>query len=272
VAFTLNPFGSTEVLVIATGRHGPYLFVEVQGRQLEKRFIAPASDACARVLTPQAAVRYDKRGNFGRFLGDGESCDLVGTLSLAAWRGQRHRGRRNSGVPRSTAHFRVAHRDAEYILLRGRFPLAARARVPAPFDVVAVLPENEACSEVASRRQARLEFRAAGARPFRLIAAGKSCFVAGFAMAVETSVGETARGQRSALGPRRERRAQAFHLAQLALDQRDVAAPHPPVTIAPKRSKRVARVLAREDPAVDLLEVGEVGVALREARILEHLE
>lgn len=186
VGFALNPFGSTDVTVLASEVRGPYLFADVGGRQLGQRFVAPASEACARVLAPEASVQYAKSGNFGRFHRDDEACDAVGTLSLAAWRDRQPRRRRrgDSVVPRTTARFTVAHRDGEYILLRGRFALASRVGVPAAFDIVAILPADEPCGDVASRREATLEFRDAGRDPFRLLAGRQSCVVAGFAMPV----------------------------------------------------------------------------------------
>jgi hypothetical protein len=187
VGFALNPFGSTEVTVVGLEQHGPYLFADVSGRKLAQRFAAPASEACVRVLAPEKSVRYAKSGNFGRFSREDEGCDAVGTLSLTEWRDGQPRPRRTGGsvVPRTTARFSVAHRDAQYILLRGRFALAARVGVPAAFDIVAVLPEDAPCREAASRREASLEFRQAGRDPFRLLVGGQSCVVTGFAMPVE---------------------------------------------------------------------------------------
>ncbi|MGH7343195.1 MAG: hypothetical protein ACREKH_22130, partial [Candidatus Rokuibacteriota bacterium] len=118
LAFSLNPFGSTEVVVVGREQHGPYLFVEVQGRQLQHRFVTSASDACARVLAPEAALRYAKHGSFGLFTRGEETCDALGTLSLEAWRSRQPRDqrRRDSVVPRATARFRVVYRDEQYIL------------------------------------------------------------------------------------------------------------------------------------------------------------
>jgi hypothetical protein len=137
-----------------------------------------------RLLAPEAKVQYERLGNFGRFERDGESCEAVGTLALGARREQRRV--RDSAVPRSTARYTVVHRDAQYILLRGRFALASRVGIPSAFDIVAVLPVDPACNDVAGRSEATLEFRPAGSgEPFRLIASGRSCVVAGFAMPVE---------------------------------------------------------------------------------------
>lgn len=186
VAFTLNPVASTGVTVSGRSEHGPYLFVEVQGPQLQQGFVTPASDACARVVEPGAQVTYAKHGNFGRFRRDGEACDAVGSLSLAQRRQKpRDKRRGDSAVPRATARFRVVHRDEQAILLRGRFALATRVGIPGSFDVVAILPDSEPCRDVASRREATLEFRLSGPEPFRLLAGRERCVVTGFATPVQ---------------------------------------------------------------------------------------
>jgi len=194
VAWRLNPFGSTDVGVVAVEPHGPYLFVAVRGRQIDLRFAVPHTTTCARVLEAEASVRYEKAGTFGRFVREGETCDAAGSLSLAGWRDRqpRRRGGTNAVVPRTTARYTVAYRDEDYLLLRGRFALAARVGIPAAFDLVAVVPESEPCRAIASRREASLEFRPAGRDPFRLLSGRAPCIVAGFAMPVEALPGATA--------------------------------------------------------------------------------
>jgi len=125
VAWRLNPFGSTDVGVVAVEPHGPYLFVAVRGRQLDLRFAVPHTATCARVLEAEASVRYEKAGAFGRFAREDETCDAAGSLSLAGWRDRQPRGRggTNAVVPRTTARYTVAYRDEDYLLLRGRFAL-----------------------------------------------------------------------------------------------------------------------------------------------------
>jgi hypothetical protein len=190
-AFRLNPFGSTEVGVVALEPRGPYLFAHVRGQQLDLRFALPGTPNCARVLELDRTVRYEKSGTFGRFVRDAESCDAVGSLSLTEWRDRQPRRRTGTGglLPRSSARYEVAYRDAEYIFLRGRFDLASRVGVPAAFDVVAIVPETEVCRAVASRRTATLEFRPAGPTAFRLLAGGEGCRVEGFSKPVETRPG-----------------------------------------------------------------------------------
>ena len=181
--FGLNPFASTDVQVVATEPHGPYLFTQVKGPQLDLRFIVPRTAACGRLLEPGASLRYEKAGIFGSFAGGGVGCDAIGTLSLAAWRDrQPRRGGGASPVPRSTALYGVDYRDAQYLMLRGRFLLATRVGVPRPQDVVAVVPNDETCSALASSAQASLEFRPAGPNAFVLLTGNAPCPVEGFAL------------------------------------------------------------------------------------------
>src|SRR5262245_31670050 len=190
----VNPFASTDVQVVATEAHGPYLFTHVKGPQLDLGFVVPRTDLCGRVLEPGANLRYDKAGLFGTLVGDGGvACDAVGTLSLAAWRDRQPRSRGGaSPVPRSTALYGVDYRDAQYLLLRGRFPLATRVGFPRPEDVVAVVPNDETCAALASSAQASLEFRPAGPNAFVLLAGNAPCPVAGFALPLHAGESEIA--------------------------------------------------------------------------------
>jgi hypothetical protein len=186
-AFRLNPFGTTEVAVVERSAHGPYFFVRVSGSALDLRFAVPRSEACASVLRAEALVRYEKSGSFGRFARDGETCDAVGTLSPAQWRDRQPRpgGRVDSFGPRSSARFLAVYADEEYVFLRGRFALAARAGIPSSFDCIAIVPADAACREVATRRDASLEFRQVGSEAFRLLVGRSPCVVAGFAVPVD---------------------------------------------------------------------------------------
>jgi hypothetical protein len=193
-AFRLNPFGATEVGVVSREARGPYLLVHVRGRQLDLRFAVPATAECGRVLEPDRTVRYEKSGSFGRFVRDGDGCDAVGSLSLAAWRDRQPRGRTPAGalLPRSSARYTVVQRYEDLILLRGRFALASRVGVPAAHDLVAVVGTSPPCQAAAARGEASLEFRPAGPVPFRLLAGGERCPVEGFAKPVVIGPGVSA--------------------------------------------------------------------------------
>jgi hypothetical protein len=175
----LNPFARTGTTVGSVVVRGPYLEAALLGGGIDLRMLAPASESCAAILVPEAQVTYAKEGNFGRVSRDGASCDLAGTTSLAQWRDRQPRSR-GRPAPSATARFRVVHRDPEIVLVRGRFPLAARAGIPGGFDLVAMLPASEVCSEPVGRGEATLEFRDAG-EAFRLGGTGGFCPVLGFA-------------------------------------------------------------------------------------------
>lgn len=185
-AYVLNPFGGTEVSVQAVSVLGPYLLFEIAGRRENLRLLAPATPDCAAVLQPEAKVRYQKSGVFGRLKSKTGSCDAAGVASLEAWRSRQPRRRNpNQAVPRATARFSLVTEDERHILVRGRFPLASHVQIPAGFDLVALLPANDACREAVSRGELSMEFRPAGREPFRLIVSGQSCVIEGFATPVE---------------------------------------------------------------------------------------
>ena len=193
-AYVLNPFASTDVAVHGIERLGPYLLVEVYGRREQIRLLAPASPVCAGMLEPEAQLRYQKGGHFGRLQRDGETCDPVGVASLEAWRNRHSRRRTGTQVvPRATARFTLVDETERYLLVRGRFPLASRVGIPAGFDLVALLPANEVCREAVELGQTSIEFRPAGRMPFRLLVSGRSCVIEGFAQPIAPA---TARAQR----------------------------------------------------------------------------
>ncbi len=178
--YDANPVGTTDGVVLGVSRHGPYLLVAFGGSLQDMQFLAPATEACLQVLAPEARLNYGKSGVFGRFRRDGVICDPVGVASLAAWRDRQPRsvGR---PVPRAPAYYTLLQEDPELIFLRGRFPLASRVNIPAGWDLVAVLPNSGACTGLAKRTDASLEFRVAGPEPFTLINDGQLCPVLGFA-------------------------------------------------------------------------------------------
>jgi hypothetical protein len=180
-AYTLNPFGATDLSVHAVSVQGPYLLAEVGGRKEQLRLLAPITPACTAVLQPEARVRYRKSGVFGSLTRGDEICDAVGVASLQAWRDRQPRRRSAQLVPRATARFAPIAETATHLLVRGRFPLASRVNIPAGFDLVALLPATDVCRSVVARGQGSIEFRPAGRDPFRLLAGSESCVVEGFA-------------------------------------------------------------------------------------------
>ena len=185
-AYVLNPFAGTELGVHAVSPLGPYLLVEVSGRREQLRLLLPASPTCAAVAQPEARVRYQKHGVFGRLERDGERCDAAGVASLEAWRNRQPRTRTTGQVvPRSTTRFSQIAETEHYLLVRGRFALASRVGIPAGFDLVAMLPANPVCRAARDRAQGSLEFRPAGRDPFRIMVGSDPCVVEGFATPIE---------------------------------------------------------------------------------------
>ena len=180
VARELNPFSSTDANVNAVAQIGPYLLVELRGAGANLSLFAPATPACASVLRPEAAIRYEKYGIFGRLSRDEETCAANGAASLAAWRDRTYR-RRGTVVPRAHAQFTTLFEGPQLVLLRGRFPLAGRVGIPAGYDLVAMVPNNALCRPVVERGVASLEYREAGPMPFSLVTDNGPCPVLGFA-------------------------------------------------------------------------------------------
>jgi hypothetical protein len=181
-AYSLNPFGATDLSVNAVSVQGPYLLADVSGRKEQLRLMAPITPACTSVLQPEGRVRYRKSGVFGRVERDGETCDPVGIASLEQWRNRQPRRRSAQMVPRATARFSPLAETETHLLVRGRFPLASRVNIPAGFDLVALLPASDVCRAVVARGQASIEFRPAGRDPFRLLSGSDACVIEGFAM------------------------------------------------------------------------------------------
>ena len=181
----LNPFAGTELGVAAESTIGPYLLVDVSGRREQLRLMTPISPACTAIAQPEARVRYQKSCVFGRLERHGERCDAVGVASLEAWRNRQLRRRSAQVVPRATARFGPVAETDQYLLVRGRFPLASRVQIPAGFDLVALLPANATCRAVRDRGQASLEFRPAGRDPFRLPVGSDACVIEGFATPID---------------------------------------------------------------------------------------
>jgi hypothetical protein len=182
VVYDINPVGTTDVAVVDVARHEPYLVAQLAGSLEDMKMIVPMTDECVAMVEPGARMKYAKHGVFGRFHQDGAQCDPIGVASLEAWRDRQPRNWTMEPVPRATARYEPLGEDAEFIFVRGRFPLASRVYIPAGYDLVALLPKDPACKAVAEKSEASLEFRHAGRQPFVMLAGGQQCNVLGFAM------------------------------------------------------------------------------------------
>lgn len=181
----LSPIASRGVSVLRVEAEGPYLLADLAVVAGERRFIAPASEVCARVLAPATTLTYSKHGTFGLFTREGEECEPVGIGSLAAWRDDRPRAP-GRPAPRQTARFALYHRGENVVMVRGRFPFANRLGIAGAYDLVALLPDSEVCQRPIERGEAAIEFRDAGDEPFRLIGSEGTCPILGFAAPVES--------------------------------------------------------------------------------------
>ena len=179
-ARTLNPFSITDASVNAISQLGPYLLVELRGRGANLDLFTPVTETCLRVLKPEAAVRYARWGVFGRITRDDENCDPVGVASLAAWRDRTFR-RRGRPLPRAQVQFTTLYEGKQLVLLRGRFPLVGRVGIPAGFDLVAMVPNDDVCRPLIEGGVASMEYRDSGNMPFSLVGARARCEVLGFA-------------------------------------------------------------------------------------------
>lgn len=182
----LNPFSGQEVRVVETAGLGDYLLASLQGEGFDLRFFAPMNEDCALLMEPGVKIHYRQYGVFGEVSKGDVRCELSGTASLAAWRDRLGRVPGNA-FPRGTARFEEIYRNEDVVLVRGRFPLLSRIRVPAGIDVVAMLPADANCMGLVERGEASLEFRDSGRTPYRLVARPMPCEVLGFAMPPEAA-------------------------------------------------------------------------------------
>lgn len=180
----LNPVSSFETRVMSSVPRGPYREARLLGTDLDLTMVFPATEVCDRILAPEAPVTWQRSGNFGSARANDERCDAIGVASLAAWRDRRSRRARGGAFPRDTARFSEIYRDADVVLLRGRFPLAGMVSIPGGFDLVAFVPNTEACQAPIERGSAALEFRDSGPVPFRLGAREATCPIVALAQPV----------------------------------------------------------------------------------------
>jgi hypothetical protein len=133
------------------------------------------------VLELGAQVSYHDSGPLGSVDSEAGACEPIGVGSLEAWRSLRGRGMDDKPKPRAQTVSREMYRDKDVVLLRGRFPLASRARMRGD-DIVAVLDADDACvPKISSSEQTgTMEYKQSGRPPFRLFLGGESCTIVGF--------------------------------------------------------------------------------------------
>jgi len=162
-------------------QRGTYLEATLARHGLAIRTYAPASEDCGFVLEPEARVSYVERGIGGRFEREGVRCDAVGIGDPQLQRARQPRSGTLAGspVPRSQATFRRIYQDDEVILLRGRFPEAARIGWARADDTVAVVPNSPVCRDAMADGVASMEYRAAGPDTLSLVSKSGLCRIVG---------------------------------------------------------------------------------------------
>ncbi len=165
--------------VVFVAERGAYLDAVLERSDSTLRFFFPSDETCREVLRKQAWVEYVNLGTLGEVRRADLTCTPVGIASLEAWRSRR--GRRLEGpLPRSPVNFRVVYQDEEYVLARGRFPLASRIGWSGGEDTLALIPRTSACAPIIARGAGSMEFRVAGRDPFILVSAEGRCPIEGF--------------------------------------------------------------------------------------------
>jgi hypothetical protein len=179
IGFLRLPGSATATEVTEVQRRNGYLDASLG----DQRFFFPADETCVAVISTGARVQYVESGVLGVVEGEAGRCEPVGVGSLEIWRSKKPREvtRRSTNL-RAQIVYREIYRDDDVALLRGRFPLASRARLRGD-DVVAVISAEEPCLEgVGSDEQlGTMEYRQAGRDPFRALLGGRQCPILGFA-------------------------------------------------------------------------------------------
>jgi len=180
------PSTSTSARVEWIADRAAYIDVRVTTAGRELRFLLPgvgeAAETCAayRSDAPVDSTRYVNSGPLGELDRGGARCDPVGILSLQEWRSRRPRGSREP-IPRSRAKWSIDYRDADLLLLRGRFGLAGELGWVAGADSIAVVERNALCDAVAELGEASLEFRHVGPDVLALLGEDGRCRLLGLA-------------------------------------------------------------------------------------------
>ncbi len=182
---SLNPLAQYRVGVVEATPRGMYYVARLRGDGLDLSFFVPTTPECRDLMETSLPLTYRRVGVFGE-LSDGEKrCDMAGTASLAAWRDRLGRVE-GPAFPRGTARFSEIYRDEDVVLLRGRFPLLGRIRMPGGVDAVAMVPMDPQCMRPIERGEATLEFNDSARWAYRLVSNMGPCVVEGFAMPPES--------------------------------------------------------------------------------------
>lgn len=170
---------------------GPYLCARLTSERFSLQFFFPRSPDCLRLIRSGAEVRYLRIGSLGTVVGEERKrCEPVGVGSLREWRDRQPRRRDRHFTPRVRVDYRTFYEGDDWLLLRGRFPLALEIRWPAAMDTVVVLPAEPACRQLRQRGQATMEYHDTGPAPFLLVGEEQSCPILGFASPIEAELAD----------------------------------------------------------------------------------
>ena len=157
------------------GERAGYLDVRVSTAGRGLRFFLPGdAPDCLALRDVSGEIRYVNAGLLGLLEHDGLRCEPVGILSLDEWRRRRARGSREP-VPRARATWKPVARDAELVLVRGRFPLAGQLGWVGGVDTIAVFEVGPVCDAVLEQGVGSLEYRHAGQDVLALIGQRERC-------------------------------------------------------------------------------------------------
>ncbi|MCH2172223.1 hypothetical protein MK489_15665 [Myxococcota bacterium] len=193
--------GTTPVYdVVSVTPRGPLLEVSLQWTAPQATLssdailslLFPARPPCEHLLTPGTRLEYLPGGQTGSVRSGGESCEAVGIASLGEWRDRRPRPSRGGPLPRAQANFRTVDSGAGFVIVRGRFPLAARVGWVGGEDTLALITDLPRCGAVVERGVASMEYRPAGKPALSLVDSQGPCSIAGFARpAILEALGKT---------------------------------------------------------------------------------
>jgi hypothetical protein len=156
------------------GAKAGFLDVSVRSGGRDYRFFYLDAPDCRKIVTGGPGASFSPTGRGGTLSRGEHSCSPAGILNLSEWRKTGGR-RQGEGIPRAQASYRVETRADGIALARGRFPLVSRLRVVGGQDIIAVIPDDEACAAVLDSQTASMEYRSSGRNPLTLLSGPKPC-------------------------------------------------------------------------------------------------
>ena len=146
----------------------------------------PSASDCTAMIQVGTEVDFLPGGLTGSLQLGEQRCDAVGISELREWRDRKPRRRlTRPGDDRAQATYRVVFEHADYVIVRGRFPLASMIAWYGGEDTLALIPRQAECAALLQREVATMEFRDSGPIPLSLVGEGR-CPIAGFARVVPT--------------------------------------------------------------------------------------